>query len=172
MLLRAIGIVGGLAGAGTMAQFPEYSQQYVQRLGGAVDALAEVVADFDRSAEAEGKTRQAALDAMTGNSDSFVIRRGEDMTRTIARSERLSADLIAVRDASAFLRLTQAPRFMDPEIAREALQDFEPAVPLTLEGVGFATSGFFIGWGVLVGLWAALRWPFRRKGALGPAPGP
>ena len=61
MIVRAITLAGGLAvGAGT-SQFPEFSQQYAQRLGGAVDALSEVVADFDTSAVAEGLSRSEAL---------------------------------------------------------------------------------------------------------------
>ena len=37
MILRVLAVAAGLAGAGTLSQFPEFSQQYVQRLGGAVD---------------------------------------------------------------------------------------------------------------------------------------
>ena len=61
MIIRALTLVGSLiAGAGA-SQFPEFSQQYAQRLGGAVGALSEVVADFDASAVAEGLTRPQAL---------------------------------------------------------------------------------------------------------------
>ena len=70
-----------------MAQFPEFSQQYVQRLGGAVDELRIVVADFDASAQAAGLTREAALADLSG-SEFRDLRQG-DMTRTIARYERL-----------------------------------------------------------------------------------
>ena len=49
--MKYLALVAGLAGAGAMAQFPEASQQYVQRLAGAVDELSIVVADFDRSAQ-------------------------------------------------------------------------------------------------------------------------
>ena len=44
MFMRAIAVAGGLAGAAGLSQFPEFSQQYVQRLGGAVDELTAVVA--------------------------------------------------------------------------------------------------------------------------------
>ena len=37
MLRRLIAGIGGLALATTLSQFPEYAQQYTQRLGGAVD---------------------------------------------------------------------------------------------------------------------------------------
>ena len=50
MILRALTLAGGLTGAAVSSQFPEFSQQYTQRLGGAVDALAVVVADFDAMA--------------------------------------------------------------------------------------------------------------------------
>ena len=74
MIVRAITLAGGLAvGAGT-SQFPEFSQQYAQRLGCAVDALSEVVADFDTSAAAEGLSRSEALVQMTGAD--FIERRG------------------------------------------------------------------------------------------------
>ena len=47
MITRTLVLAGGVAGAAILSQFPEYAQQYTQRLGGAVDALGQVVADFD-----------------------------------------------------------------------------------------------------------------------------
>ena len=49
-MLKFLAIAGGLAGAAGLSQYPEFSQQYTQRLGGQVDALSEVVADFEASA--------------------------------------------------------------------------------------------------------------------------
>ncbi len=161
MLLRALILAGGLTGAAGLSQFPEYSQQYTQRLAGAVDELSRVVADFDASAAAEGLSRDAALAQMTGTD--FVERRRADMTRTIARAERLSADLEALRAAGPFTRAAHATRFTDPEIASRAWQDFKPAMPLTFEGAVFAGVGFLGGLGLLSGLLALLRWPFRRR---------
>ena len=45
-----------------LSQFPAFSDQYVQRLGGQVDALTRVAADFDASAEGAGLTRDQALE--------------------------------------------------------------------------------------------------------------
>ena len=53
-MLRVVSVVVGLMGGAGLAQFPEYAQQYTQRLGGALDELSRVVADFDRSAAATG----------------------------------------------------------------------------------------------------------------------
>ena len=46
---RMLATIGGLGLAVTMSQFPEYAQQYTQRLGGAVDELRVVTEDFDRA---------------------------------------------------------------------------------------------------------------------------
>ena len=56
-MLKFLAIAGGLAGAAGLSQYPEFSQQYTQRLGGQVDALSEVVADFEASAMRSGLTR-------------------------------------------------------------------------------------------------------------------
>lgn len=174
MLLRAITLASGLAGAGFFAQFPEYSHQYIQRLGGAVDALSTVVADFDRSAAREGRTRAQALAAMTSNSDDFVRRRGHDMTRTIDRARVLAEDLATVQNASAFQRVIQAPRFVDAEIAGKALENFEPAIPINIEGLSFAGAGFAFGWGAFAAILSGLGLLFRRRSppVRGPRPEP
>ena len=166
MIGRTLTLAGGLAGAVTLSQFPEYSQQYTQRLAGAVDELSQVVHDFDRSAEAEGLSRAEALAAMTGTP--FVERRRSDMTRTIARYERLTADLSALRSAGPFTRAYNLAHIDDPTIARRAAADFRPAVPLSFEGVTFAAVGLLVGGFVIMllrELLAVLMMPFRRRTA-------
>ncbi|WP_299848506.1 DUF2937 family protein [uncultured Roseovarius sp.] len=61
MLFRAMMLAGGIAGATGFSQFPEYSQQYTQRLAGAVDELSRVVRAFDADAGRLDLTREAAL---------------------------------------------------------------------------------------------------------------
>ncbi len=160
MILRAVAFAGGLAGAAASSQFPEFSQQYTQRLGGAVDALGEVVADFDASATAVGLTREAALEQMRGTE--FLDRRRADMAGTFARHDRLRSDLAALEGQGPFMRAYHLPRLTDPQIARAAWEVYQPAVPLNLAGLIFAAFGFglgAIGFGALL---AVLRWPFRK----------
>lgn len=159
MFRRATAIVAGLAGAGTMAQFPEYSQQYIQRMGGAVDELRTIVTDFDASATEAGLTRGEALADLSGSE--FRELRSEDMARTISRYERLSASLTLLREERAAGRLALSYGAFDPEIASATYADFRPAIPVTVEGGSFALGGFVAGWGVVAGLGAAL--PRRRK---------
>ncbi|MCX7564836.1 DUF2937 family protein [Sulfitobacter sp. F26169L] len=160
MLLRTIALAGGLAGAAATSQSPEFSQQYLQRLGGAVDALGEVVADFDASATASGLSREQALGQMQGTA--FLQRRGADMARSIARYERLSRDLVVLEGQGPFMRAYNAARFTDSEIAQAAWRAYQPAIPVSFAGLIFAGVGFVLGGlglGLLIGV---LRAPFRR----------
>jgi hypothetical protein len=163
VIIRAITLAGGLAVGAGASQFPEFSQQYAQRLGGAVDALGEVVADFDRSAAAEGLTRDQALVQMTGAD--FIERRRVDMERTFDRHTVLSEDLKLLTDAGPFMRAYHGARFTDGDVAKAAWDAYEPAVPLNPTGAIFASFGFFAGLFSIGCLLAALRWSFRRRTA-------
>ncbi|MBV7408916.1 MULTISPECIES: DUF2937 family protein [Roseobacteraceae] len=167
MILRAAVLAGGVIGGAMASQFPEFSQQYQQRLGGAVDALAEVVADFDASAQAAGLTRESALAEMQGTA--FLDRRRSDMVRTFARYDRLSADLVALETAGPFMRAYHAAHSTDTEVASAALSAFKPAVPLTLAGAIFALAGFLVGAAAISAVLKLLLWPFagRRQTARG-----
>jgi hypothetical protein len=161
MILRSIALAGGLAGAAATSQFPEFSQQYMQRLGGAVDALGEVVADFDASATASDLSREEALAQMQGTA--FLERRSADMARSIARYERLRSDLVALEGQGPFMRAYNAARFTDQEIVQSAWQAYQPAIPVSFAGFMFAGVGFVLGsmgFALLLGL---LRVPFRRR---------
>ncbi|MCR8828026.1 DUF2937 family protein [Photobacterium sp. TY 1-4] len=138
--MRTLTLAAALTAGAATSQFPEFSQQYAQRLGGAVDALAEVVADFDASAQAEGLTRAQALEQMQGTP--FIDRRRIDMTRTFARYDKLRVDLAMLDTAGPFMRAYNAARMSDPQIARAAWAAYQPAMPLTFAGGIFAATGF------------------------------
>lgn len=167
MILRALTLAGGVAGAMATSQFPEFSQQYAQRLGGAVDALAEVVADFDASAVAVGLDREGALAQMEGTE--FLDRRRVDMTATFARYTRLQGDLATLQGQGPFMRAYHLPRLTDPDIVGAAWAAYQPAMPLNFAGVTFAVFGFLLGGTVLGGFLKLLCWPFRRRSGTNPA---
>lgn len=163
MILRALTLAGGLAGAAATSQFPEFSQQYMQRLGGAVDALGEVVADFDASAAAASLTRAQALEQMQGTP--FLERRRADMARSIARHETLRADLEALQGQGPFMRAYHASRLTDSQIARAAWEVYQPAVPVSFAGLSFAGVGLVLGSLGVSLLLGVMRLPFRRRRA-------
>lgn len=162
MLARALTLAGGLSAAAAASQFPEYSQQYAQRLGGAVDELSRFVSAFDEDAAQVGLSRVAALKSLA-QSGEIGAARAETIGRTIARHARLSRDLDTLRGAGPFTRAYRVRSFGDAEIARAAWAEFKPALPLSFEGGVFAGVGLLGGLGLMGGLLALIRWPFRRR---------
>ncbi len=164
MLGRALVLAGGLAGAAGLSQFPEFSQQYVQRLGGAVDELRGFVDGFDADAADVGLSRAAALDDLR-RGGAMGAERAATVADMIVRHERLSDDLAALRRAGPFTRVYGARSLGDAAIARAAWADFKPALPLTFEGAVFGGAGFLVGMGGMGALLGLLKMPFRRRRA-------
>lgn len=160
---RALGILGGLALGVGLSQFPEYAQQYTQRLGGAVDELRIITAEFEVAAKEAGLTREEAIDRYSKTGDGFLAARGESMARTFKRYDELSATLVEIRGASGWDRFTHIGQYFDTDIGRRALENYKPAVPVTVEGLAYAGSGFFVGYIVLSSIAAVLLLPFRRR---------
>lgn len=163
MIGKALRLVGGLAGAATLSQYPEFSQQYIQRLGGQVDALAAIVGDFDRSATDNGLTRDAALDQLQGTA--FLTARKGDMQTAFARFDRLSGDLALLRLATPIERITMPQRLADHATFNATWADFRPALPLSVAGAVAAGAGFVVAWAAVRFILSLLLWPFRRRSA-------
>ena len=163
-IARTLGLAFGLFAGLVASQAPEFAQQYRQRLGGAVDELRRVVQRFDLDAQATGQTREGAIGRLNENSEGLVRRQGDAMRANIERLERLERQQQAFQMAGPFGRLAVMARDFDPDIARAAYRDFEPAVPTTNEGFVTAGAGFLAGWSIsrLIGI-PLRRLFFRRR---------
>ncbi len=149
----------GLIGAASLSQMPEFTQQYRQRLGGAVDELRAVVQRFDRDAGAEGLSRDQALQRMRGAGDPFLQRRGMSEAEAKIRLDNLETQARAMAEAGPFERTVAFLRFRDADLSRRTMDDFEPAMPVTTEGVAAAGAGFLGGYFLIRMLTA----PFGRR---------
>ena len=145
------------AGAVCLSQFPAFSDQYVQRLGGQVDALTRVAQEFDASATRAGLTREQALADLSGSE--FRDLHQADMRETFARLEHAAGDLVMLRLASPLERMLLPHRLRDTETLAATWGDFSPAMPVTFAGLTAAGIGFLLGW-LISGL---LLMPFRRR---------
>ena len=161
---RILAILGGVSGAVALSQFPEFSQQYLQRLAGKVDALTEVAMQFDATADRNGLTRAAALVAMTGSP--VLDDQQADMRATLAQQTRLAENLATLRAAGPLERLTMPQRFGDVETLTATYADFRPALPVTSEGAITAGIGYVGGWALVGLLGSLLGLIFRRRRAL------
>ncbi len=167
MIRRAIVIVTALAGGVGASQLPEFAQQYRQRLGGALDEIRQVVADFDADAGRNRLTREEALATYDRADENFLRDRGETMTGVVRRYEHLARQRERMDTVAPALRPLAVLQFPDERVVEGAWSDFEPAVPVTPAGILWAGLGLLLG--------ALLAWlvllPFRRRSRrAGPAP--
>lgn len=162
MISRTLAIAGGLAAAISTSQLPEYAQQYRQRLGGAIDELGRVIAEFDADSARHGMSREQGIARLDTSADPFVKDRGARVREDSARLGRLRKQLADFEAAGPFVRMAVLARDFDPGVAARAWDDFEPATPVTTEGAAMAGGGFAAGF-VLVRL---LAWPWRQRRGL------
>lgn len=156
---RLLILVFGVASAGIASQFPEFSQQYTQRLDGAVNELSRIVEQFDTDAQDNGITRGEALSRYETSEDEFLEKRGLSMGQAIARHDRLKAHRDRLLESGPFERLWVFARDQDPELTQNTLDIYTPAVPVSAEGGAHAAAGFAGGWAILTLLLA----PFGRR---------
>jgi hypothetical protein len=144
----------------TASQIPEYAQQYRQRLGGAIDELQAVVAEFDSDSARHGLSEREGIARLAENSDPFVRERGAQMDGIVARLQKLSRASAAMAQSGPIGRLVAMASDFDPLIAQRAYASYEPAVPVTSEGFILAGLGLVGGYGLVHAGTA----PFRRLG--------
>ena len=153
--------VGALTGLAA-SQLPEYAQQYRQRLGGAIDELRTVVAEFDADSARQGLSEQQGIARLDASSDEFVHERGLQMSEIAQRLQTLSKQDAAMAQAGAGGRLIALAKGFDPQIARRAYASFEPAVPVTSEGFALGGVGLLGGFALFHALAAPFRMATRR----------
>ena len=159
MLARRLAVAVGFLLAVALSQLPEFVQQYRQRLGGAVDELKRVVAQFDAEARAQNLTRDAAVARLRENADPLAKARGADLQGAVQREARLEAQERAFADAGPIGRYWAFAERFDPDLAARTYRVFEPAVPVTRAGFMAGAAGFLFGYGGT----RLLASPFRRR---------
>lgn len=146
MIGRVFTALLALAGAGTLSQAPEFTQQYRQALGGAVEELQVVAEDFDQASERAGLSRNEALEQYRDTDNNFLGERGQQIEGTLNRYERLKGQAEAIESAGPFERIWLVLQEPDMRVVEGARERFEPAIPLTIAGGVMALLGGFIGW--------------------------
>lgn len=149
-----------VCGAVAFSQFPEFMQQYLQRLEGHLDEARLALDRFRDAAALSGMTLDQLVAGAAANPDKAMGRLGEVVRAAGARVEELAAADAALRHASMWTRpfvfLSQA----DWGIARATLAIFRPAVPTTAEGLAYACVGMVA---VLSLYHVAIRGPITRR---------
>ena len=154
-LALAIGLLFALAGS----QLPEFAQQYRQRLGGAIDELDRMIAQFDAEAASQSLTREQGVDRLKSNGDALAQQRGAAIESDIDRAARLNRQREAFAIGGPLTRLAGLIENFDPATAARAVRDYEPAVPITFEAFIVAGVALILGWSAT----HLCAWPIRRR---------
>jgi hypothetical protein len=161
-IVRIVAFGCGLCGGIIASQGPEYAQQYRQRLGGAIDELRQVITRFEADAQASGETRESAIVRLRSNTDDFVSRQGAAMQANVERLRNLETHRDTMMQAGPFARVALMARDGDRDVMEAVYRDFEPALPVTEEGVLSTAIGFVAVWGGLLLLIGFIRSLWRR----------
>jgi Protein of unknown function (DUF2937) len=142
MRAHPVAFVMGLVFGFVLSQAPEFAQQYRQRLGGAVDELQRIIQQFDEDSRHSGYDRTAALRLMASNNEKLVRDQAVRMEDVIARHDRLRAQEIAFQNGGPFVRISAFILNFDRPLVQRTVVAYEPAVPVTTEGLLLAGGGF------------------------------
>jgi hypothetical protein len=156
----------GLAGAVLLSQFPEFFQQYTQRLGGRYDEVSAQVSGLEKRAAEAGKDVDGYLRGFLLNRDVDVRREGLELRSLVDRRAALGEAYQALTGSDRWWRARAFARHVDWNIATSTLTAYQPAVPVTAEAAVYAGSGFGAGaliFLLILGLWGPERRKARRR---------
>jgi len=148
-----------VVGAVLFSQFPEFMQQYLQRLEGHLDEARLVVDRFRDAAAQSGMSLDQLVAGAAQNPDPSMGKLGGVVRGAVARVDQLGAADTALRSASIWAKPFVFVAHMDRGIARATLTIYRPAVPTTFEGFIYAGFGILL---VLAVYHLAIRRPIAR----------
>ncbi|HAU69069.1 MAG: DUF2937 family protein [Arenicella sp.] len=145
MISRILGFAAALSGAVAGSQLPEFSQQYRQRLGGALQELEHVVNRFEQDATAVGLTVETALTELETADHELFKKRGISMRSHVSRYQQLSQQQQAFEELDPMLRPVALLQGYDKVTLDATWEAYEPAVPLNASGGIWAGASGFLG---------------------------
>jgi len=161
VLIICVGVVCGVGAS----QGPEFTQQYLQRLGGWVDSYQDRVARLDSRAKQFDMTRDQYLDALRASADPKVRKEAANIATWPVYLKRYTENQQMLQDGPSWMRPVRlVQNFRDPAfspIIQEALADYKLGAPITAEGATFGGAGFVGGWVLTVIVLALLGAPVK-----------
>lgn len=146
MIARLLSGLGALAGGALSSQLPEFTQQYLQRLGGQLDQLRRLTENLRSDAAAEGLTLRGYVELFVNSDTSAHRRAGQRMLELVQDYEAIRSAHDALIAATPLLRPTVLLRHVDPELAQATFDAYNPALPLTTSGAIYALIGGLVLW--------------------------
>jgi hypothetical protein len=145
LIRKTIFFLFGLTGAVLLSQFPEFFQQYAQRVGGHLSELNHQVGELENRAALDGKDTGAYLRHLTDSEDRAVRREGRNLVALVERRDRLTTAYEVLATADPWWRAPHFLRHIDWTIAGATLQSYRLAMPITAESALYSAAGFLLG---------------------------
>jgi len=134
-------------GAAAFSQIPEFMQQYIQRLGGHVDEAQHHLGLIKKAAKLSGHSLSTYIETFLTDTDPTIVQQGQLIQRTIERARELAEALQAINNTSVFTKPFVFLAKIKYPIAKATLENFQPAVPITMENLIYALIGLFFALG-------------------------
>ena len=139
-------IITALLFGSLLSQFPEFYQQYLQRLGGQLDGIRLEITDLDQRAESAQKNRFEYIRRLLENDDPIVQNEGDNLARLLGKQIKLQRTFDDLNSSNPLWRSVRFAHHFNNEIAIPTLDSFRPAIPITVEGAYYFSLGAFLGW--------------------------
>ena len=139
-------IITALLFGSLLSQFPEFYQQYLQRLGGQLDGIRLEITDLDQRAESVQKNRFEYIRRLLENDDPIVQNEGDNLARLLGKQIKLQRTFDDLNSSNPLWRSVRFAHHFNNEIAIPTLDSFRPAIPITVEGAYYFSLGAFLGW--------------------------
>ena len=128
------------------SQFPEFYQQYLQRVGGQLDGIRLEISDLDQRAASVQSNRFQYIRRLLENGDPIVQNEGHSLARLLGRQIKLQRTFDDLNTSDTLWRSVRFAQHFSNDIAIPTLYSFRPAVPITVEGAYYFSLGAFLGW--------------------------
>ncbi|GAB4394788.1 MAG: hypothetical protein Tsb0032_23170 [Kiloniellaceae bacterium] len=158
MFARLFYSLGAAGGGAVFSQFPEYYAHYVQRLGGRIDQARLRAAEIRDDAAAKGLSVEDYIEDFLESAPHSL--EGARMAESIFQLGRMEAAYDALRGAPVLQRPLVFAEHMNSGLVEATLGDFNPALPLTPEGLVYAGCGALAG---LIAIFGSRRVLRRRR---------
>jgi len=145
LIRKTIFFLFGLTGAVLLSQFPEFFQQYAQRVGGHLAELNHQVVELENRAALDRKDTAAYLRHLMDSEDGAVRREGRHLAALVERRSRLTQAYEALATADPWWRAPRFLRHIDWPIAGATLKAYRMAMPITSESALYSAVGFLFG---------------------------
>lgn len=145
MIGRLLRACFAILGAAAFAQFPEFYQQYLQRLGGRLDQARFDLNRLIEDAATLGRTVEAYIQELFASGGEAAQLAAKRELARLDGAKELEQAYHALSQAGPLERPVAFLHHFDPGLAEATLQTFAPGLPVTLEGFAYAATGLLAG---------------------------